>query len=306
MISNLDPASELFLANLERIQQRIAEANRQVTSGRRIAQPSDAPDQIDSLLQLRADQQRNQQIQSNLSLAMTHAQAADGALASGIKLMDRARVLAAQGATGTATDSGRQNMAQEVQSLLDQMVATSRTTVEGSYIFSGDADNVPAYQSDAASPTGVTQLVTAAATRRIQDATGGTFAAARTASEIFDLRNADGTPAAGNVFAALNGLRAALLAGDQSAIQQASLSVQDAAVQLNNAQAFYGAVQGRISDAQAFAERLDTQFETQLSQKQDADVVEAAMTLTQGNTQLQAALQMKAAMPHRSLFDFLG
>ena len=71
MVTNLDPASELFLSNVNRIQQRLAEANRQVASGKRIIQPSDAPDQIDALLQLRADRQRNTQIRSNLGLALT-------------------------------------------------------------------------------------------------------------------------------------------------------------------------------------------------------------------------------------------
>ena len=73
MISNLDPASELFLSNVNRIQERLAEASRQVTSGKKIAQPSDAPDQIDAVLQLRADRQRNSQIRSNLALAVTEA-----------------------------------------------------------------------------------------------------------------------------------------------------------------------------------------------------------------------------------------
>jgi flagellin-like hook-associated protein FlgL len=43
-----------------------------------------------------------------------------------------------------------------------------------------------------------------------------------------------------------------------------------------------------------------------LSQKQDADVAAAAIELSQGNTQLQAAFQMRASMPHKSLFEFVG
>jgi flagellar hook-associated protein 3 FlgL len=306
MITNLDPTSELFLANVDRIQERIASASREVSSGRKVAEPSDAPDQIDTLLQLRADQQRNRQIQSNLGLALTHVQAADGALTSAIKLTDRARVLATQGANNTATTEGRQAMAAEVQSLLDQMIACSRTTVQGTYIFSGDAGDTPPYQADTASPAGVAQLTTAGATGRVEDPAGGSFAAVRTAQDIFDSRNPDGTPAADNVFAALNGLRAALLGGDQTAIAQASGAVEAAGSRLNSEQAFYGAAQGRITDAQSFAERYGTQLETQLSGVQDADIVASALALSQGNTQLQAAFQMRAAMPHKSLFDFIG
>src|SRR3954454_8096407 len=148
MVSNLDPAAELFLSNVNRIQQRLTEANRQVSSGKRILQPSDAPDQIDSLLQLRADRQRNIQIRSNLGVALTDVQSADGALSSAIKMMDRARVLATQGANSVLDTNGRRSLAQETQSLLDQMIAYSSTAVQGRYIFSGDRDDAPSYQAD--------------------------------------------------------------------------------------------------------------------------------------------------------------
>ena len=70
MITNLDPASELFLANVGRIQERLAEANRQVSSGKRVTDPADAPDQIDSILQLRANREQNSQIRSNLAVGL--------------------------------------------------------------------------------------------------------------------------------------------------------------------------------------------------------------------------------------------
>src|SRR5947209_13925279 len=136
----LDPASELFLANVQRIQQQLSDANRQISSGKKIFQASDAPDQIDSLLQLRADRQHNQQIRSNLDMAKTDTQAADDALTSSIQLLDRALVLGDQGATATADSTSRKSLADEVQALLDQMVVYSRTAVQGRFIFSGDQE----------------------------------------------------------------------------------------------------------------------------------------------------------------------
>ena len=307
MVSNLDPASELFLSNINRIQQRLAEANRQVASGKKIQQPSDAPDQIDALLQLRADRQRNAQIRSNLGLAMTDAQSADGALTSAIKLMDRARVLATQGASSVLDTNGRRSLADETQSLLDQMIACSRTAVQGRYIFSGDRDDAPSYQADATSATGVAPLLSTAATRRIEDPAGGSFAAAQTAQDIFDTRNpADGATAADNVFAALSDLRTALLNDDPTAVAQSASALGTASKRLNSAQAFYGTVQNRIQAATAFADSYDIDLHTQLGQKEDADIVAATLELSQGSTQLQAAFQMRASEPHRSLFEFIG
>ena len=53
MLTNLDPSSELFLADISRIQRKLTEAGRQVSSGKRIAVASDQPDEVAPLLQLR-------------------------------------------------------------------------------------------------------------------------------------------------------------------------------------------------------------------------------------------------------------
>jgi flagellar hook-associated protein 3 FlgL len=306
MISNLSPSTEAFLANMERVQQSVEEASLQVSSGKRVNVASDAPGQVADILQLRADEVRNTQIQSNLALAKTDAEAADGALNSATQLLDRARVLGAQGANSTLDATGRQSLADEVESLQEQMLAISRTTVQGRYIFSGDQDSGPAYGLDLTQPNGVIALNSSTATRRVEDPAGGSFAVTKSAADIFNTTNADGTPADDNVFAALNSLRLALTANDTDQINAAVQSIQLASDRLNTSQAFYGTVESRIQDATNYGSNYDVQLKTQLSQKEDADVTAAAMTLSQGNIQLQAAFQMQAKMPHTTLFDYIG
>src|SRR4051812_13029232 len=143
MISTIDPGSEPFLADAARIQDKIALANRQISSGKKLSVASDLPDQIGPLLQLRAVLQHNTQIQSNLSLAKANADAADTALASAIKLMDSALMLANQGTSPTMSATSRQSLAQQVQALQQQMVNLSQTAVQGKYIFSVDQDSSP-------------------------------------------------------------------------------------------------------------------------------------------------------------------
>src|ERR1039457_963789 len=143
MISNLNSSSEAFLANMQRVQRRVEDANRQVSSGKRVNVASDAPGDIDTILQLRTDDVRNSQIQENLGVAKADADAADGALTSATLLMDRATTLAAQGANFTVDATGRQSIAGEVQSLLEQMTSISNTTVQGRYIFGGDQGSNP-------------------------------------------------------------------------------------------------------------------------------------------------------------------
>ena len=315
MITVLSPSTEAFLANMARVQRSIDDASLQTSSGKRVNVASDAPSELDTILQLHTDETRNTQIQENLAVAKADADAADGALTSATQLMDRARVLAAQGATFTVDAAGRQSIAGEVQSLLEQMVAISRTTVQGRYIFGGDQDSNPPYAVDLTAASGVSSLTSSPATRQVENSAGGAFAVSQNAQEIFDTQNPDPvttddppitTPAADNVFAALNNLRLGLLANDTTQITAASASIQTASDHLNTAQAFYGIVQNRITDATNYSATYDVQIKTELSQKEDADITTAALTVTQGNTQLEAAFQMQAKMPRTTLFDFMG
>ena len=303
MITNLDPASQLFLANVERIQQRLADANRQISSGKRISAASDDPDQIGSLLQLRAAYQHNSQVKSNLVLAKADADSADSSLASAIRLMDRALTLASQGTNFTQTAETRASMAQEVEALLEQMVSFSQTSVQGRYIFSGDRSDTPTlgFVDDA-----VVLLAPAEATSRVEDPAGGSFLASKTAQEIFDARDTDGNPLSTNVFTALSNLRQALLDNDSTAISNAIDPIRQAGTHLNSMEAFYGGIQSRIQSASDFADSYATRLQTEMSEKEDADVTSAALELSSATTQLQAAFQMQSRMPHTSLFEYLG
>lgn len=306
MITNLDAASQLFLSNLDRAQQRVAEAQRQITSGKRVNVASDDPDVVSELLRLHLALDRNTQIQSNLATAQAAANGADAALGASLQLLDRALTLGAQGASGTQTAAGRQSIAGEIETLQEQLLSFSLTQSGGRYIFSGDQDGEPAYQLNLDNPNGVERLLTVPATRLVENPAGGAFVPSKTAQDIFDHRNIDDTLAPDNAFAALNNLRIALLADDTTAINSAVNSVKQASAWLNSCQSFYGAVENRIQAATTFTNQYAVQLQTELSQKEDADIVAASLELSQGNLQIQASLQMKGSVPRTTLFDFLN
>jgi flagellar hook-associated protein 3 FlgL len=304
-ISNLTPAAQAFLVGVNNVEQQITTATQQVTSGLKISTPADDPAQIDDLLQLRADQQLNTQIGSNLTMATSIASAADSAIGGAIQALNSAIQIGTQAAnslTGQDTDN---SLALQVQGLLSQMVNFSQTQVQGQYIFSGDQPESPSYQINLNAPQGVDQLLTTDATQQIQDPAGGSFSVSQTAQTIFGDQNADGTPATDNVFAALNNLNTALESNDTAGVQTALTGLQAASSHLNDMQSFYGQVEDRIQSATTYSSTRDTQLQTQIGSIQDADVASDAMLLTQANTQLQAAFQAESQAPKSTLFDFL-
>ncbi len=306
MIQSLNPSAELFLANVDRIQSQISQAESEVSSGLKISQPSDAPNQLEGLMRIRADIDRNTQVTTNLSEVKAETDTAEQSLSTATQLLDTVTSLGTQGANFTQTASSRQAMALQVQGILEQLVGLSNTTVQGRFVFSGDQDRSPSYDLNLANPNGVDRLLTTQATRQVTDASGVSFTVGLTAQNIFDHRNPDDTLAPDNVFAAVNSLRLALQSNDQAGITTALTTLSTADTYLNSQLSFYGSVQNRIQSAQTFAGQQNVQLQSALSQTQDADITQAAVTLTQSQTQLQAALSAQAARPRTSLFDFLG
>jgi flagellar hook-associated protein 3 FlgL len=305
MISGLDSAARSFLANLEEVTRRAGEAQRQISSGKRIQCGSDAPDQIAPLLELRSSLAANTQVQANLAAAKTEVETGQNALTSAINIIQRALTLAGQGANSIAGAEQRATIAQEVAGIQEQILSITQTAVNGRYIFSGDQYQSAPEIVDPPVPGDPPALVAATSTRQIQDAAGARFTVGQTAQEIFDARNPDGTAAAGNVLAALTSLINGLKADDTAAITSSMTAMRDASRYLNTAQAAYGMVQNRLQDGLDDSAKRDTSLKSRISQVEDADVVAAILEVTQASTAQQAALEARAKVPQTSLFDFL-
>jgi flagellar hook-associated protein 3 FlgL len=301
MISPLSASSQSFLVGLDQIEQREQQAQIELTSGLKINVVSDAPDEISTLLQTRSDLNQAQQVNSNLGLVTTEVNTAQTALQNAVSLVEQAQSLGTQGASDLASGDTTQNVADQLGTVLQQLVGLANTTVGGRYIFSGDSDQQAPYSIDLTQPSPISAYQGTAATRQIQASDGSQFAVSLNAQTIFD--SPDATQ---NVFTSINNLRQALLSNSgASAVSSALGDVQTADTYLNQQLAFYGNVQDEVSSASNDAQNNVTQLKTQLSGMQDADEAAAITQLTEGQTAQQAALVSRAQLPKTSLFDYI-
>lgn len=300
MLSSLNPASQSFINSLDAISKRLSNEQQQLSSGLRVADVSDDPDSVSEILQARAHLSSTQQVLQNLGRVTTETSSADQALQSATSLVDQARTLAAQAASGTQTPKTLQDIAQQVGGILEQLVSLSNTTVEGRYIFGGDSDQAPPYSIDLTQTPPIGSYQGTASTRTVQHPDGTTFAVSKTAQEIFD------APAANqNVFSSIAGLYTALQNNDINGINTAIQNITGAGSYLNTQLAFYGSVENKITGATAFGNSLQLQLQTQISKLQDADSAQVIVQMTQDQTTQQAALQSWSQIPRTTLFDFL-
>jgi flagellar hook-associated protein 3 FlgL len=307
MFPDISGSNQAFLASLNSIQLQMQQSQAEVSSGLRVQQASDDPTEIAEILQLQGDISQNQQIQSNLNSVSSDLGTADSALQTAVQAVENATSLGTQGASTTSTADERANLAQQVTGILQTLVGIANTNIDGRYIFSGDQDTQAAYQIDPTQPEGVKQLVNAPATQVVVDASGTSISVSKTAQEIFDAKDANGNPTAGNVFAAVNSLVTALQSNNQTDISQAVISLQSADQYLNDQLAFYGQAESSITTATTVAQQFQTQETSNLSQLRDADVASVAVQLTQEQNQNQAALSAESTLlQQKDLFSYLG
>ncbi len=231
----------------------------------------------------------------------TEVNTAQTALQNAVSLVEQAESLGTQGASDLASGDTTQNVADQLGTVLQQLVGLANTTVGGRYIFSGDSDQQAPYSIDLTQPSPISAYQGTAATRQIQASDGSQFAVSLNAQTIFD--SPDATQ---NVFTSINNLRQALLNNSgASAVSSALGDVQTADTYLNQQLAFYGNVQDEVSSASNDAQNNITQLQTQLSGMQDADEAAAITQLTEGQTAQQAALVSRSQLPKTSLFDYI-
>jgi flagellar hook-associated protein 3 FlgL len=303
-IGSATTGSEWFLNGIANLQQQEAQTQRQITSGYRIQDAADSPSETQQLINLGSSLASAQAYQSNLIRVQTEATGADQALSSGISLIEQARTLAVQAANTTLSPANLQSIATAVQGIQQQLVSISNTAVEGRYIFGGNQDQTAPFTYDPV--TGPAAVTTATSNRVITDINGQPVFQALTAQQIFNPTDAAGVPAGNNTFAALQALRTALLANNQTGITHALSSLESASDWVNQQQAYYGTSEQRLTSEQNNTANQITSVQISIGGIRDTDIVQAATDLTREAANQSAAFSAQAEISRKSLFDYLA
>jgi flagellar hook-associated protein 3 FlgL len=305
-VGGTSPGTAWFLQGVSVLQSQDAQVQRELSSGYQVQDASDAPAQTPELVSLGSSLAQVQAYQTNLTRVQAEANTADQSLGTAITLVQNAQTLAAEGANTTTTAAARQTLAEQVQSIQQQLVGIAATTVEGRYIFGGDNDGSAPYQYDASSATGVDQLTAQTSTRTVTNPSGQTIYQPLSAQQIFGPVDGTGAPTSNNTFAALQSLVTALNANDTAGVTNAISALSTASTYLNQQQAYYGTTEDRITSEQNVAANQATELQVQISGIRDTNTTQAATQLTQLSTDESAAYAAQAAIPVKSLFDYLG
>jgi flagellar hook-associated protein 3 FlgL len=280
------------LADLQRVQQRLADAQSRVSSGKQIEKPSDDPLGAERAVRLRSELSSTDAYSTGVDESKSWLDATDSALSSINDLVQHARELTVQAANGATTPAARQSIKLELDSITDQLKTTLNGAYDGRYIFSGTKTDTPPYDLNSATP----DAYQGDANPVIRQIGPGVSVQV----------NVTGDDVLAGLLPALRSISAHLASNDAASLQTTDLRALDAGLDtVADARAQVGATTNRVTAA---GQRLDDMHDVTtafLSKTEDADLPQALTDLSAQQNALTAALHGGSTLIQQSLMDFL-
>ena len=142
-----DMSQRHVLSDLRRVQERLATAQSQVSSGKRIEKPSDDPLGAERAMRLNDQLESTGAYRTAVDESRSWLDATDSALSSLNDVVQHVRELTLQAANGSTSDAGRQSIKAQIDQLTEEAKNTLNSAYDGRYIFSGTATDTPPYSA---------------------------------------------------------------------------------------------------------------------------------------------------------------
>ena len=289
------------LADLTQAYNRLSKTQGQLSSGKRITNPSDDPYGAGHAVQLSGDLAGLSAYNRNVSDGTAWTQASDSALMNMQNLMQRARELLVEAGNDTTGQAGRNATAAEIDQLVDAVKQEANTKYAGQYIFAGSATTTTPYQISGADTYAGN---TASISREI-----GPGTTIQVNSDVSSVLGSGQGAADGKLLNTLRDISQHLRGGttaDADALRTTDLQHLDTNLDgLSTLQANVGATENRLTLASSRISDLQSSTTKLLSLTQDVDFAQAATDYSTEQASYTAALRASANIIQSSLLDFL-
>jgi flagellar hook-associated protein 3 FlgL len=293
-----------LLANINQSLDRLNTTQLELSTGKKINQPSDDPYGTSLTLQLNNQISNLTSYSNNVTDGTGWAQAGNAALSDITNAVQRIRELVVQASNGSQNQTGMSADAAEVNQLIDQIKQDANTQYNGQYIFSGAATGTEPYQAGSndayAGDTGqVNRQIGPNTSLSVNANLSGVLGTGQTTS---------GQPAGdGKLLNTLRNIADDMQSGNASALSGTDLGQLDANLgSLTGLTADLGATTDRLQMAASRIQTLQASDAQSLSNTQDADMAQTEVDFSTQQAALTAALQAGAKIVQQSLMDFLS
>jgi flagellar hook-associated protein 3 FlgL len=273
---------------------RLNDVQRQVSTGKRINQPSDAP--LDAALATRLRMAKDDGALHLRSLQDSKAwlSVQDASLQSASTLMTRAQELSLQVQNPSLGEGGRDAIATELDGIRDQIALVANTTYQGQSVFGAFGE----------------KAVTVTDTDATFNGTPGARVERRVSDSQMIAVNTDGNVVFGfdtgdDIFGVIARLAANVRSGDDAALASDAAALAERATTVRDSLGEVGTRAALVDSAASRHEDDKITIASRISEVEDADITESAVKLAQASQGYEAVLAMVSMTQQRSLLDFL-
>jgi flagellar hook-associated protein 3 FlgL len=284
-------------ADLSRAAERLADTQRQVSSGRRVQAASDDPSAAAAGVVERSKIATYDQYADAADAASARLAVVDTVLADVLERLTGAQtaILSARGSAVTTTQ--REAAANELAGIRDALLSDFNTTFRGTYLFSGSAATTAPFRKD---PDGTIAANAIDQTPVLLEIDQSTTVQITYSAEAI----ARGT-ASDDIFTHLERAIAAVRSANDADMQSATDALEAAFARATAAQSHAGSSMRMIDTQQGRVDALRRASEARIAGLENANMAKAISEMSQADTAYRAALGAVSTQSRNSLMDYL-
>jgi flagellar hook-associated protein 3 FlgL len=288
------------------VQSNLTQTQAQLAQGKQIINASDAPNQAATIQRLKSILSRQDSYQSSLNTVKARLQGEDSTLQSVSELLIRAKEVAVQGANDTLNTGDRKALANEMQSLRDQMLSLANTRdSNGNFLFAGSRVKQPAF-SETANGSPVYMGDQTRMNVRVGDQQN--IPINRTGTDAFvpvARIDKDGAAVGVSFFQVMDNLIAGLNTANGSDIRRGAGELDNLQQGLSLAHAQVGTNLNMVDQQTSIIEDTTLNLKSTLSSIEDLDYASAITKMNQQMLSLEAAQASFAKVSQLNLFNYI-
>ncbi|MGR3174487.1 MAG: flagellar hook-associated protein FlgL [Candidatus Scalindua sp.] len=295
---NLETIINSTIFNVQRSTSKLSKLQEQISTGKKINRPSDAPAGARRILNIRSEVFRLDQYASNVQTATQSLNFNSSTLQNTANILQRIQELTMQGVNDTTDSDGRKIIAIEINQLVESILQSANTKRSGRYIFAGTKTKTVPFEATRNSNGEISAITYKGNREKIEYPVGPgtTVQVNQTGNEIF---------ISNKLFSSIINIRDSFASGSAVSAQNELDNLSNAHNSVLNSMAKAGSVANtleltgnRITDTKLTLNEI-------LASTESADITELVLRLKEQEFIFQASLASGAIILNISILDYL-
>ncbi len=286
------------LLNVQRSTSNLSKLQEQISTGKKVNRPSDAPAGARQILSLRSEASRLDQYSSNVKTATQSLNFNASTLQGTANILQRIQELTMQGVNSTTDADGRKAIASEINELVESVLDSANSTRLGRYIFAGTKTKTVPFEATRNGDAEISAITYQGNLEKIEYKVGVSASAQvnQTGKEIF-IDN--------KLFSSIINIRDDFKSGTAATAQTELDNLESAQISVLNAIAKAGGIANTLELTDNKITDIKLSLNEMLATTESADITELVLKLKEQENVYQASLASGSVIFNTSILNYM-